>query len=148
MALGRRRYEWLYLYGFVRPASGEVQWLILPTVTAEVFQIALDLFARAVGAGPFKRIVLVLDGAGWHAAREVKVPDGIHLFFLPPYSPELQPAERLWPLVNEAVANREIKTLDDLEAILVQRCRTLSADAAQLRNNTLYHWWPSNERAW
>jgi hypothetical protein len=55
-----QRYEWTYLYSFVRPKSGEVHWLILPTVNAEVFSLALEHFAREVGAGTRKRILLVL----------------------------------------------------------------------------------------
>ena len=62
-----QRYEWSYLYAFAHPKkSGEVHWLILPTVSAEVFSIALENFAREVGAGKRKRIILVVDRAGWH----------------------------------------------------------------------------------
>jgi transposase len=68
--------------------------------------------AREVGCAKDKRIVLVLDQASWHTAKEVELPEGIHLEFLPARSPELQPAERLWPLINEAVANRLLKDLD------------------------------------
>jgi DDE superfamily endonuclease len=89
-----QRYEWSYLYSFVRPKTGEVHWLILPTVNACVFSMALEHFAREVGAGTRRRILLVLDRAGWHTAKEVAVPEGIHLEFLPPASPELQPSER------------------------------------------------------
>ena len=53
------------------------------------------------------------------------VPDGIELVYLPPYTPELQPAERIWPLLRESVANRVFKTLDALEEVLVRRCRWL-----------------------
>jgi transposase len=84
------RYEWTYLYGFVRPTSGEVYWLILPRANTEVFSIALSRFAQEVGAGENKRIVLVLDQAGYHTGREVEVPEGVHLEFLPSNSPELQ----------------------------------------------------------
>jgi hypothetical protein len=59
-----QRYEWSYLYSFVRPKTGEVHWLILPTVNAEVFSLALEHFAREVGTGTRKRILLVLDRAG------------------------------------------------------------------------------------
>ena len=102
----QRRYEWLYVYGFVRPKTGEVHWLILPTVNTEVFSLALSHFAKEVGASKEKRILLVLDQAGWHTGKEVEVPEGIHLEYLPSHSPELQPTERLWSLTNEAVANR------------------------------------------
>ena len=89
-----QRYEWTYLYSFVRPKTGEAHWLILPTVNAQVFSLALEHFAREVGAGTRRRILLVLDQAGWHTSKELKVPEGIHLEFLPPASPELHPAER------------------------------------------------------
>jgi hypothetical protein len=101
-----RGYEWTYLYGFVRPESGKVFWLIVPTVNTELFSMALSEFAKEVGAGEERRILLVVDRAGWHTGGEVEVPEGIHLELLPKGSPELMPAERLWPLTNEALANR------------------------------------------
>jgi hypothetical protein len=79
-----QRYEWTYLYAFAHPKSGEVHWLVLPTVSAEVFSLALEHFAREVGAGKTKRILLVVDQAGWHTAKnKLEVPEGIHLEFLP-----------------------------------------------------------------
>jgi transposase len=138
----RRRYEWLYLYGFVHHQSGEVRWLILPRVDAKVFSLALSHFAREVGCSKDKRILLVLDQAGWHTGKEVEVPEGIHLEFLPARSPELQPAERLWPLANEAVANRLFEDLDGLEEALVERCVALLEQSDLIRSHTLYHWWP------
>ncbi len=60
----KRGYKWTYLYGFVRPESGEVFWLILPTVNTELFSMALNEFAKEVGAGEGKHVLLVLDKAG------------------------------------------------------------------------------------
>jgi transposase len=138
-----QRYEWTYLYAFVRPKSGEVHWLILPTVNARVFSLALEHFAREVGAGTTKRILLVLDRAGWHTAKEdVEVPEGIHLEFLPPSSPELQPSERVWPLSNEGVANRHFEEIEDLEEALIERCVALCEQPELIRSYTCYHWWP------
>jgi len=91
-------------------------------------------------AGCLRHIVLVLDNAGWHGPKGLPVPDGISLVFLPPYSPELQPAQRLWPLVDEPVANRHFATLDDLNAVVAERCRRL--DATTIKPNTDFHWWP------
>ena len=54
-------------------------WLILPTVNTELFSMALREFAKEVGAGKDKRVVLVVDQAGWHTGKEVEVPEGIHL---------------------------------------------------------------------
>jgi transposase len=142
VALFKRGYEWTYLYGFVRPESGEVFWLILPTVNVELFSMALFEFAREIGAGKDKRVLLVVDKAGWHTGGEVEVPEGIHLEFLPSGSPELQPAERLWPLTNEAVANRLFEKIGELEEVLVERCVQLLDQPEIVRHLTNYHWWP------
>ena len=142
IARTKRGYEWTYLYGFVRPQSGQVFWLVLPTVNVELFSMALREFAREIGAGDDKRILLVLDRAGWHTGGEVEVPDGIHLEFLPPGSPELQPAERLWPLTNEAIANRLFEEIEQVEQALVERCIELLDQAETIRGLTNYHWWP------
>lgn len=136
------RYEWTYLYAFARPKSGEVHWLILPRVNHEVFSLALESFAKEAGAGAKKRVLLVLDGAGWHTTSKLRVPEGIHLEFLPASSPELQPAERLWPLSNEAVANRHFEEMDDLEDALVERCVALLEQPDLIRSYIHYHWWP------
>lgn len=72
-----------------------------------------------------------MDQAGWHTSSQVEVPEGIHLEFMPSHSPELQPAERLWPLTNEAVASQLFQTLDDLEEVLFQRVACLT-EAARL----------------
>jgi len=94
----------------------------------------------AVGAGPRKRIGLVLDRAGRHASNQLVVAEGIHLVFLPRYSPELQPAEHLWSLVHEAMANRRVETLDELEDLLSEHCCALAAYADLIRSSTLFHW--------
>ena len=138
----KRGYEWTYLYGFVRPTTGEVFWLILPTVNKGLISVALREFAKEVGAGEDKRIVLVVDQAGWHTSSEVEVPEGIHLEFLPSGSPELMPAERLWPLSNEAIANRLFEEICEVEEALLERCLQLLDQAETIKNLTNYHWWP------
>ena len=100
MARVNHRFDWLYVYGFVHPHSGKTVWYLLPVVNTPAMQAVLDNFAQAVGAGADKHVVLVLDNAGWHTSHELRVPEGITLLFLPPYSPELQPAERLWDGVD------------------------------------------------
>jgi transposase len=56
---------------------------------------------------------LVVDRARWHTSEKVVVPEGIFLEYLPPYSPELQPAERLWCLADELKVNKSFDSLDD-----------------------------------
>jgi transposase len=142
VAVAEPRYQWLYVYGFVRPTSGAVEWFLCNAVNAALFAAVLARFAAAVGAGPDKRVILVLDGAGWHASAGLAVPEGVRLEFLPPYSPELQPAERLWPLANEAVANRHFADVAELDAALAERCLALRDQPEVIRASTRFHWWP------
>jgi transposase len=138
----QQRYQWLYVCGFVRPSTGQTEWWLLPTVTAAAFAQVLAAFARDVGAGPRRRIALVLDGAGWHTGAAVPVPDGVHLIALPPYAPELQPAEHLWPLTNAPLANVRFPDLPTLEEVQAQRCLALQQQPDLIRQHTLFHWWP------
>jgi transposase len=144
MAAVKEKDEWLYVYAFVHPTSGRTHWLLLPTVNSQVMSLALADFATAVGAGPTKHILLVLDQAGWHMSQEVVIPEGIELLPLPSHSPELQPAERLWPLTNEAVANRSFASLDELDQVLGERCVTLAEMPDLVRAYTHYRWWPTD----
>lgn len=135
----RRRYLWRYVFGFVHPASGRTEWWITTTVSTDGMSEVLAKFAAAVGASAHRRIVLVLDGAGWHTADFLVVPEGLHLVFQPAYSPELQPSEQLWPLLNEVLANRDFA---DLTRVASERCCVLSADPLTIRRRTNFHWWP------
>jgi transposase len=140
IALGHHRYKWLYVTAFVQPISGETFWYISNGISKPFFAALLALFAREAGAGRERIIVLELDNAGWHTEPNLAVPDGIRLVYLPPYSPELQPAEHLWPVLDEPLANRYFATLTDLEQVITERCRVLNRD--QLKPSTNFHWWP------
>jgi transposase len=124
----------------VQPTSGEAIWYLRSGLSKPFFEALLAAFARQTGAGRGRHIVLVLDNAGWHGPEDLAIPEGISLVFLPPYTPELQPAEHLWPLVDEPIANRHVASLDELGTIIAARCRQLDADT--LRPHTHFHWWP------
>jgi transposase len=140
IALGHHRYKWLYVTAFVQPTSGEVFWYVSNGVSKPFFAALLALFAREAGAGRDRVIVLGLDNAGWHTEPNLAVPDGIRLVYLPRYSPELQPAEHLWPVLDEPLVNRSFETLADLEQTVIERCCVLNSD--QLKPGTIFHWWP------
>ncbi|HET6519303.1 MAG TPA: transposase [Geminicoccaceae bacterium] len=118
IAVAEPRHRWLYLYGFVRPTTGALVRFPCNTVTTA-------LFAAEVGAGSAKRVVPVPDGAGWHGGGRLVPPEGVRLAFQPSSTPELQPAERLWPLTNEAVADRNFTGPAELDAALAERCLAL-----------------------
>ena len=103
----------MYVYGFVEPKTGRTQWYLIPSVNidwrslsfAEVNKVVLKTFVVEEGVGEEKIILLVQDRSGWHQSKKVEIPEGIIGEFLPPYSPELQPAERLWLMVDEPLVN-------------------------------------------
>jgi len=142
----QHRYDWRSLVGFVHPASGRTVFHLATSVSIALFEVELAAFARQVGAGPTKQIVLVLDRAGWHASVKLRVPEHVHRLFLPPYSPELQPAEHLWPLTNTALANRHFASIDELEDAQAARCVALQARPDLIRSTTRFHWWPQRIR--
>ena len=91
----------------LRPADpGESFWYLRTGVDKELFADTLALFAREAGAGRDRIILLVLDGAGWHTAPGLAVPEGSGSSTCPAYTPELQPAENLWPVLDEPLANQ------------------------------------------
>ncbi len=144
VASSRRTYKWVYDYAFVHPASGDMVHLVCSTVDTEMMSAVLAEFAEAADVSPRRQVVLVLDGAGWHRSHTLVVPEGLHLVFLPPYSPELQPAERLFPLINEALANRTFTSMQELEQRLYARIRALADDALLVSDHTRYWWWPDD----
>jgi hypothetical protein len=140
------RYQWRYLVAFVHPASGRTIWHLATSVSADLFSAELAAFAEAVGAGPTKQIVLVLDGAGWHTGYDLQVPEHVHLLFLPSHSPELQPCEHLWPLADAPLVNRHFRDLDELEEVQFARCAVLQTQRDRIRSATLFPWWPKRIR--
>lgn len=146
LALGHHRFEWLYVTAFVSPSSGETFWYISTGVSKAFFEELLALFAREAGAGKERFIVLVIDGAGWHSEPNLKVPEGLRLVYLPRYSPQLQPAECLWPVLDEPIANRYFDTIEALDAVVAERCLSLEASPELFIGRTNFHWWPKTHR--
>lgn len=111
-------------------------------MNTQAFQAVLNNFTCAVNASGEKHILLVLDNAPWHTSSKLAIPKGIETVFQPSYSPELQPAERLWQLSDELIANRVPADLDDLEQRLFMQCERLIQDPERVKAHTLFHWWP------
>jgi transposase len=136
------RFVWRYLVGFVHPGSGRTIFHLATSVNLALFETELEAFAAQVGASPGKQIVLILDRAGWHASVRLRVPEHIHLLFLPAYSPELQPAEHLWSLTNTALANQHFTSIEGVENAQAARCVVLQGQPDLVRSATCFAWWP------
>jgi hypothetical protein len=89
-----RRYEWAYIFGAVCPRRRATAALVLPAANAEAMSLHLAEISRRVVPGA--HAALVFDGAGYHIAKDLAVPENITLVSLPPYAPELNPVENVW----------------------------------------------------
>jgi transposase len=126
-------FEWLYVYGAVAPMTGDRFFLELPYLNAEMFQLFIDAFAEAF---PDSLNLLLLDNSGAHTAQRLTLPENVRLVFLPPYCPELNPIERVWRDVKDALAWLQFPTLEvqqDYLATLLQ-----GYEAATLQSLTGY----------
>ena len=85
-------------------------------------------------------MLLIEDHGGWHGSQKVEIHARIIVDYLPPYSPELQPAERLWSLVDQPLVNEHFERVDEIEELLVKRCNILGEMKAEIKNLTYYHW--------
>jgi len=129
-------YEWYWLYGAVEPATGEGHFWELPALDAECFSLYLSKLSQACAD---TLNVVVLDGAPAHVAGTVVVPENVVLVRLPPYSPELNPVERLWLYVRKRldVFDEAVRTnLEGLREHVAEIVRTLTP--SQLSSLTGY----------
>ena len=134
------RLERKYLYAFsaVSPHDGVLDSLVLPWVTAQTMSLFL---AEVALRHQDEFVLMVMDQAGWHLAGELVVPENMRLLFLPPYSPELNPAEHLWKaLRQECFANHVFAGLDAVECALIAGLQTLEADPMRTQSMTGFKW--------
>ena len=108
-----RRFTWAYLFGAICPARGVGAGLALPAVNNEAMNKHLIEIGKCVTAGAIA--LLVVDGAGWHSSPKLAVPENIVLLKLPPYAPELNPAENIWEyLRGNALSHQIWETYEDI----------------------------------
>jgi len=121
-AIRQTQYDSLYVFSAVCPESGDACGLITPKVNTDTMNVFLEQFSRELPADVHG--VMVLDQAGWHTAKALKVPANITLVHLPPKSPELNPTENLWHYLRSHYwSNRFYKTWDDLKTAAVAAWR-------------------------
>lgn len=131
-------HEYTYAYAAVDVLSGQLDTLILPRVNTPCMQLFLDEVSRR---HPHERIVMVLDGAGWHTSGQLRLPDNIRLLQLPPYAPELNPVEHVWDELREKrFHNRVFDSLDALEDHLETALRDFENDCQRIRSIVAWPW--------
>jgi transposase len=136
-----KRFTFAYIFAAVEPGTDNAFALVLPYVNTEAMQVFLNRFAATIGAG--EHVVMVLDRAGWHGARALRVPSNITLVPLPSYSPELNPVERVWLYLKERFLSHRIHA--DYDAIVEAASlawNSLCAEAGRLTSLCAFPWIP------
>ena len=123
-AMVKQSFQNFYIYGAVEPKTVEDFSLFLPWVNTDMMGRYLkemsDFYEN-------EEIVIIMDQAGWHKSKDLVVPRNIEIIFLPPYSPELNPVERLWKhLKTNYIHNRAFDSITQLMAVMVDAFTNLN----------------------
>jgi transposase len=130
-------HQYTYAYGAVSPIDGRFDSLVLPHVNGDCMKLFIDEIASRY---PQENIVMVVDGAGWHKTK-FKLPDNLKLYFLPPYSPELNPQEHIWDELREKwFHNIVFDSLDVLENLLVAGLKALETNPTVVKSIAGWDW--------
>jgi transposase len=130
--------KFVHALAAVSPFDGAVASLLCRELDAIVMSVFL---AHVQQRFPGDFCIVVLDGAGWHIAGDLVVPDTTRLVLLPPNSPELDPVECLWDYLRDHdTGNRSFPTVDHVEATLCTAFRDLAQAPTVVRSITLFDW--------
>lgn len=130
--------QFVYVYGAVSPFEGQLDWRLCREMNTARMS---EFLTQVSQAHPSDFIVMVLDGASSHKAKELLLPENIRLLPLPPYAPELNPQEHVWDELREKeFPNRVFDQLDAVIRQLEHGLPRLAADTEGLRSLTAWPW--------
>jgi hypothetical protein len=128
-------FAWFYGYGAVEPTTGARFFLELPYLNAEMFQRFVERCAQAF---PDSLNLLLLDNSGAHTAQRLTLPANLRVVFLPPYCPELNPIERVWRDLKDALAWLHFPTVDAQQDYVATLLRAYEAATLQALTRYTY----------
>jgi putative transposase len=112
--------EYRYAYGAVEPLNGDNFFLVMPYCNTD----CMNVFLRELSKKYKDDVVLLCcDGAAWHKSKTLEVPENIELFFIPPYTPEMNPIEQIWKELRKMGFRNEV--FATLERVVGRLCDTI-----------------------
>jgi transposase len=97
----------------------------MPICSGDCFEIFLEELSKE---RPNELMIIVVDNAAFHKHNKLTIPENIQLIFQPPYSPELNPAERMWREFKRAFTNKTFKTLDQVSDFIAEQVNALTPE--------------------
>ena len=119
-------FENFYLYGLTEILSGEKFFLELPYVNGECFKLFMEEFLASEDDQTFH--IIFLDNASFHSKSYLKTVKNVVFINFPPYSPELNPIERFWRDVKDWLAGKEIRSLNELSDLVVEKLQSYTLE--------------------
>jgi transposase len=130
--------EFIYAFVALSPHDGVMDSLILPEVNTDMMSLFL---AEVAERHPDDFIIMFLDRAGWHRAKDLSIPSNMRLCWLPPYSPDCNPVEHIWDEIREKhFSNLVFQSLDAVEETLVQALCSLEMNPSDVSSTTGFDW--------
>ncbi len=134
-----QRHTNAYIFGAVCPSRDQGVALILPDSDTQAMNLHLAAIGNYVAHGV--HAVVIVDGAGWHIADALIVPDNISLLFLPPYSPELNAQENIWEYLRQNfLAGRIFETYDHIVEASCNAWNALTAAPGRITSIASRDW--------
>jgi transposase len=135
-----QRREWAYIFGAICPHRDIGAALVLPCANAQAMNLHLEEISSQVAQG--SHAVLLLDRAGWHqTGGKLRVPKNISLLHLPPYSPELNPAENIWQFLRQNhLSNRVFESYTDIVDACCAAWNTLIEEPKRITSIATRDW--------
>jgi hypothetical protein len=130
-----QRHTNAYIFGAVCPSLDKGVALVLPDSDTDAMNLHLAAVSKHIAHGA--HAVMIVDGAGWHIADALLVPDNISLLFLPPYSPELNAQENIWEYLRQNfLAGRIFETYDDIVDACCNAWNAMTAEAGRIASRS------------
>lgn len=108
----QHKFQNTYLWASYSPITGDSFVWEINGVDTKIFEAYLHEFAKF---NPKEFKVVVVDNAAFHSTSSINVPENIHLLYIPPYSPELNPCEQIWQYIKKRYKNKTFNTIKELK---------------------------------
>ena len=125
--IGKYKHSYLYkwLWGSFSPITGESFCMTTQGVCKDFFIKYLEDFSKHK---PRELKIMIIDNAAFHSTKDIVLPENIVLMPIPPYCPELNPAEKVWQWMKDKIAMKIYETLDILENKMDKLINDLEGD--------------------
>ena len=135
----KHSYKYFWLWGSFSPITGHAHYMISGGVCKNAFIAYLNDLSLYKSR---ELKILIIDNAAFHSTKDVELPENIILLPIPPYCPELNPAEKMWQWFKSKVSMKIYKSLDDLENELVKLIK--NTDREKVKKITSYEYLLTN----